>query len=191
MRSDALLAFVPIGGNLSLVAAAGVDVPSTNVIDLLGLGVGVVAPNTTSGNPIIGNTTVFGQADAQGVGGIRPELNVTIGTALVADTGTPTLNVQLQAAADDGTGNPSTYQTIGESGTITVAQGTANTLVARLPWLPPFPENLRPRFLRLNFEIPAGTNFSAGTIASALVTTVRDDWFQRQAAKNYTVAGIA
>lgn len=191
MRSDALLSFVPISGNLSLVAAAGVDVRATNVIDLLGLGVGVVAPDTLNGNPIIGNTTTFGQADAMGVGPARPELNVTIGTALVADTGTPTLNVQLQAAADDGTGNPGTYQTIGESGTLTVAQCTANTVIARLPWLPPFPENLRPRFLSLNFEIPAGTNFSAGTIASALVTTVRDDWFQRQAAKNYSVSGVA
>lgn len=191
MRTDAKLAFVPINGNLSLVAAAGVDVASTNTIDFLGLGVGVVAPDTNSGNPIIGNTSVFGQADAQGVGGERPELNVTIGTALVADTGTPTLNVQLQAAADDGTGNPSTWQTIGESGEISVAQGTANTVIARLPWLPPFPVNLRPRFLRLNFAIPAGTNFSAGTIASALVTTVRDDYFVSQAARNYSMSGIA
>jgi len=191
MRNDALLAFVAIGGNLSLVAAAGVDVASTNVIDFLGLGVGVVAPNTTTGNPIIGNTTNFGQADGMGVGSIRPELNVTIGTALVADTGTPTLNVQLQAAEDDGTGNPDTWQTIGESGEISVAQGTANTVVARLPYLPPFPENLRPRFLRLNFAIPAGTNFSAGTIASAIVTSVRDDWFGRQAAKNYDLSGVA
>jgi hypothetical protein len=34
---------------------------------------------------------------------------------------------------------------------------------------------------------PAGT-FTAGTIASALVTTVRDDEFQKYAAKNYSVA---
>lgn len=187
MRSDALLAFVPIGGNLSLVAAAGVDIPSTNVIDFLGLGVGVVAPSTTTGNPIIGNVSTYGQPDAMGVG-MRPELNITLGTALTADTGTPTLNVQLQAAEDDGTGNPDTWQTIGESGEISVAQGTANTVIARLPYLPPFPENLRPRFLRLNFAVPAGTNFATGTIASALVVPARDDWFNRQAAKNYTVA---
>lgn len=187
MRSDALLSFVPIGTALSLVAGAGVDVRAPGIIDLLGLGVGVVAPNS-NGNPIIGNVTTFGSPDAGGVGGIRPELNITVGTAAVAGTGTPTLNVQLQAAADDGTGNPGTYQTIGESGALTVAQLTANTVIARLPWLPPFPENLRPRFLSLNFEIPAATAFSALTIASALVTTVRDDWFQRQAAKNYAVS---
>lgn len=190
MYTDALLNFVAPNGNLSLVAAAGVDVRAPNVIDLLGLGVGVVAPDT-NGNPIIGNTTNFGQADAMGVSRVRPDLFVTVGTAAVADTGTPTLNVQLQAAADDGTGNPDTYQTLGESGPLTVAQLTADEIIARLPWLPPFPENLRPRFLSLNFEIPAGTNFSAGTISSALVTTGRDDPFQMQAAKNYSVSGVA
>ena len=182
MRNDALLAFVPDGAPLSLVAAAGVDVPSTNVIDLLGLGVGVLPTGQ-----IIGTPTTFGSPDAAGVG-TRPEIHVVVGTGLVADTGTPLLNVQLQAAPDDGTGNPGTYQTIGESGDLTVAQCPADTVIARLPFLPPFPENLRPRFLRLNFAIPAGTNFSAGTIASALVTPLRDDPFNRQSPKNYVVA---
>jgi len=188
MRIDALLSFVPIGSPLSLVAAAGVDVVAPNVIDLLGLGVGVVAPSTSSGHPIIGNTTVFGAADAGGVGGMRPELNVTTGTAFVNDTGTPTLNAQLQAAIDDGTGNPGTWNTLVQTGELATANLVANTVIARFPWVPPFPENLRPRFLRLNFAIPAGTNYSAGTIASALVVPCRDDWFQRQAAKNYAVS---
>lgn len=187
MRIDALLTFVPIGSPLSLVGGSGVSFP-TNPIDLLGLGVGVLAPQATNPSVIIGNVTTFGDPDAGGVGGKRPDLNVTMGTAATANAGTPTLNVQLQAAADDGTGNPSTYQTLGESGTLTVAQLTANTVIARLPWLPPFPENLRPRFIRLNFAIPAATSFLAGTIASALVVPLRDDWFQRQAARNYTVA---
>ncbi len=189
MLTDALLSFQSLGSPLSLVAGAGVDVRAPNIIDLLGLGVGVVAPS--NGNPIIGNTTTFGQADAMGVGGLRPDLVVTIGTALVADTGTPTLTVQLQAAADDGTGNPGTWQTLGESGEITAAQGTAGAIIARLPWLPPFPVNLRPRFLSLNFAIPAATSFTDGTIASALVAALRDDPFQTQAARNYTVAGVA
>jgi hypothetical protein len=48
MRSDALLAFVPIGGNLSLVAGAGVDIPSSQTIDLLGVGVGVAPPRSSA-----------------------------------------------------------------------------------------------------------------------------------------------
>lgn len=185
MRVDALLSFVAIGAPLSMVAGAGVDIPSTKTIDLLGLGVGVPAPQ--NGAPIIGNVDTFGAPDAGGVGGIRPELNITTGDAAFTSGGACTLNVQLQAAEDDGTGNPDTWVTLGESGPIALADLTAETVIARLPWLPPFPENLRPRFLRLNFEIPAGLNFTAGEIASALVTFVRDDWFQRQAAKNYTV----
>jgi len=57
----------------------------------------------------------------------------------------------------------------------------------RFPWLPPFPANLRPRFLRLLFQTPASLLFTAGTIASAVVTTTRDDQFNRNAANNYVV----
>lgn len=187
MRIDALLNFVPIGSPLSLVGGAGVDIFAPTVIDLLGLGVGVVAPSVLGGDPIIGNVTTFGAPDAGGVGGLRPELNLTMGTA-AATSNAATVTAQLQAAADNGTGNPSTYFTLSSSGAQAVANLTAGTVWFRTPWLPPFPENLRPRFLRLRFAFPAATNLTAGTIASALVTTVRDDWFNRQAAKNYNVA---
>ena len=102
---------------------------------------------------------------------------------------TSTLNVALQAAADLGTPTyqPSTWNTLAETGAIAVANLTANTVIARFPWLPPFPSNLRPRYLRLLFSI-ATANMTAGTIASAIVTLVRDDQFNKYAAKNYTVA---
>lgn len=183
MLIDSKLSFVAPGAALSLVAAAGVDVPSTNVIDLLGNGVGTTVTN------IYGNSTLPGQADAQGMGNMRPELVVAIGTAATAGTGTPTLNVQLQAAADNGSGSPGTYQTIVESGALTVAQLTAGQVIARIPWVPPFPANLRPRFLRLNFEIPAATAFGAGTIAFATVTQARDDLFHLQTPNNYVALG--
>jgi hypothetical protein len=184
MFIDALLSFVPVGAPLSLVAGAGVDVPSTNVIDLLGLGVGVTPDQ---GNVIIGNPTVFGAPDAMGVGGLRPELLVNVGTAFATGTAA-TLNVALQGAADDGTGNPSTWQTFEETGELTAAQLTANQTIMRLPWVPPFPANLRPRFLRLLFQVPAATLFTAGTIANAVVVPCRDDQFNKYAAKNYSVA---
>ena len=41
MLLDALLNFVQVGSPLSLVAGAGVAIPSPGIIDLLGLGVGV------------------------------------------------------------------------------------------------------------------------------------------------------
>lgn len=179
MITDALLNLVPPGAPLSLVAAAGVDVPSPFVIDMLGDGVGTAVRN------FWGNSTVPGQADGFGVGGKRPELNVTIGTALATGSAA-TLNVQWQGAPDNGSGSPGTWQTFGESGEITAAQGTAGAVIARLPFLPPFPLNERPRFLRLNFAIPAGTTFTAGTIASAVVVTTRDDWYVGQQPANYT-----
>ena len=39
MRTDALNTFVPYGAPLSMIGGAGVAIPSTNVIDLLGQGV--------------------------------------------------------------------------------------------------------------------------------------------------------
>lgn len=181
MRSDALLAFVPIGGNLSLVAGAGVDIPS-NVIDLLGKGVGV-APGS-----IIGNATLFGSD--QGIGGFRPEINAVIGTALTA-VAASTLTGKLQAAADQGAaGNyqPDTWNTIAQTGAMTAAQLAAGTVFLRFPFLPAFPATLRPRFLRLLFSPSAGGSFSAGTVAAALVTFVRDDQANKLAARNYSVS---
>ena len=182
MRSDALLAFVPIGAPLSIVLNSGQNV-SSGIIDLLGEGVGLAPTN------IIGSqTAIFGQADAMGVGGMRPELNVTVGTAGVGATST--LNVALQAAADQGAAGgyqPSTWNTLAETGVIAVANLTANTVIARFPWLPPFPANLRPRYLKLLFSV-ATANMTAGTISSAIVTTVRDDQFNKFAAKNFSVA---
>jgi hypothetical protein len=189
MITDNLLAFVPIGSPLSLVGGAGVAIRS-GVIDLAGVGSGNAPPN------IIGNATLFGQADGMGVGNQRPELNVTIGTALAGAAGL-TLNVKLQAAPDTGSGGgyvPGAWQSIGGQDGITLAQGAAGTVIARLPWLPPFPEGLRPRFLSLLFSPvsnggadPSG-QFTAGTISSAVVVMSRDDYFINQQPRNYAVS---
>jgi hypothetical protein len=186
MISDALVAFVPIGGNLSLVAGGGIAIPSL-VLDLLGQGVGQAPFN------IIGNAAVFGTDE--GVGGRRPELNVAIGTAVTAAAGT-TLKVALQAAADLGAaGNyqPGTWTDIVSQDNIALANLTAGAVIFRSPFLPTMPPNLLPRFLRLLFSpqlanvTPSGS-FTAGTIGSATVTMVRDDQANKFAARNYKVA---
>ena len=176
MILDAMLSFIPIGGNIAVTSTA----VASDVVDLLGQGV------NTAPQSIFGTTTVFGQADAMGVGGARPELNVTTGTAAWA--GGTSLNVALQGAIDSGTPTyaPGTWNTFAETGAILTANLTASLVIARFPWLPPFPANLRPRYLRLLFT-PVGT-FTAGAIASALVTLVRDDQFNKYAASNYKVA---
>lgn len=182
MISDAQLAFVPLSAPLSLVGGAGVSIPSL-VLDLLGAGVGVAPPN------IIGNAALFG-ADV-GVGGrLRPEIQCSIGAACTTGN-SATLNAALQAAVDQGAGGnfqPGTWNTIAETGPIAAANLTAGQIIARFPFLPTFPAGLRPRFLRMLFQIPAATNFNAGTIAAALVVLVRDDLNQKNAARNYVVA---
>jgi hypothetical protein len=191
MLTDAILnTLVPPGAPLSLVGAAGESFPS-GLIDLLGLGAGVPPRSAVAGvtgGLIIGNVATFGQPGGMAVGK-RPELNVTIGTSL-ATSDSCTLNAALQAAPDSGAGGgyqPGAWQTIAETGPLTAAQCPAGTVIMRFPWLPPFPANLRPRFLRILFQTASGLLFTAGTIASAVVTTTRDDQFNRNAANNYVV----
>lgn len=186
MRSDALVAFIPIGAPLSLVGGAGITIPS-NIIDLLGAGVGVPPPS------IIGNAALFGTD--MGVGGKRPELNISVGTAFVGAAG-QLLKIALQAAPDTGVGGnyqPGAWVDVDSQDGLTAANLTAGAVPFRSPWIPTMPPGLRPRFMRLLFSpmtataLPSGS-FSAGTIASALVTTVRDDQANRYASKNFSVS---
>lgn len=181
MLIDALVSFLAPGSNLSIVAAAGVGTPS-NTVDLYGFGVGV--PATGSGGNIIGQAPVIG-GDA-GIGQNRPEINVVVGTTLTTANGA-TLNVALQAAVDNGTGNPGSWNILAETGPIAAANLSSGQIIARFPFLPAFPANLRPRFLRLLFQVPAATNFTAGTISSAAVTMCRDDTANKFAYRNYAV----
>lgn len=183
MFVDAGAAFVLPGAPLSLVAGAGINIPSA-VYDLSGFGVGVTDTNTLG----VSNTGVITKFGTDfGIGALKPQLVVTIGTALTT-ANSATLNLALQAAADDGTNNPSTWQTLEETGALTAAQCAANTRIMRLSFPPNFPANLRPRFMRLLAQVPAATNFTAGTIASAFITVVPDEYGIGQAARNYWVA---
>ncbi len=188
MRSDALVAFIPIGAPLSLAnLGAGVTI-ATNPLDLLGLGVGI---NPTAAN-IIGNAVLFGTD--LGVGGKRPELNISVGVAFTGAVG-QLLKIALQAAPDLGIGGnfqPGTWQDVVSQDNIALANLTAGAVPFRSPWIPDMPPGLRPRFMRLLFSpmtataLPSGS-FTAGTIASALITTVRDDQANKFASKNFTV----
>lgn len=181
---DALDTFIFPSAPLSLVAAAGVSIASPVTIDLLGTGVG-----TAPSQSIIGQATVFGQPGGMGIGGLRPELFCSIGVAL-ATANSATLNLALQASADSGAAGgylPLAWDTLAETGPMAAASLPAGTIFARFPWLPPFPANLRPRYLRLYAQIPAATNFTAGTIAAAVSVLTRNDSFNKYAYANYKV----
>lgn len=181
MRIDSTLAFVPFGTPLSIVGATGASFQS-QVIDLLGSGVGTAPAN------IIGNATVFGQDIGIGGGGPQPTLLVTVGTAFVTG-GSATLNVQLQGAVDSGapTYAPGSWITLVETGTLAASVLTAGQVIARFDMPPAVPPGTLPRYLRINFVTPSGQQFSAGTIAFAYPTYVRDDQANKFAASNYVV----
>jgi hypothetical protein len=176
--SDALLSLIPTQAPLSLVGLASVR---SSILDFLGQGAGTQPQN------IIGNTTLFGQPDAMGVGHTRLELEIATGAAAFVGAGV-SLNVQLQYAADLGTPTfqPDTWTTAVETGAIVVGSLAANTLIFKNPLVPPPPGLNRPRFFSLNFVMTGGL-FTTGVINYALLTPSRDDLVQKYASKNYTV----
>lgn len=180
MLIDSLVSFTPYNVPLSIVGGAGVAIPS-QIIDLLGSGVGTAPQN------IIGNRTVFG-ADV-GIGGLRPQMEVIVTTAFVTGNAA-TLNIQFQAAIDTGAGGfyqPGTWNTLSETGPITAANLAIQACVARWDFFASLPVNLQPRFLRLNFAPLTATNFSAGAVVAPVVL-VRDDQANRFMPANYSVA---
>lgn len=179
MMTDSLLAFVPINGNLSLVGATGATFPSTNTYDILGQGVGTAPLN------IIGTPTIFGSDE--GIGGKKLQLEITVGTGFVT-ANAATLAIRFEGAPDLGTPTylPGTWGIFSDTGPMAAANLTAGTVI-RMDWPAAFPANFDPRYYRLLFVTPAGTNFSAGTIASAIPVFVRDDQNNKFAAKNFSV----
>jgi hypothetical protein len=181
--TDGLLNFVGPNYPLSLVIGAGLAARS-NIIDLLGIGVGM----NPASQSIIGNRTLWGTDF--GIDMLKAQIQCAVGTAFVTANGA-TLNVQFQAAPDSGVAGgfqPGAWTTLVETGPIAAANLTAAAIIARFDYPPAVPVSFQPRFISLNFATPTGANFSAGSIANALVTMARDDYSAAYAAKNFSVA---
>lgn len=182
MQLDSLTNFIAPGSTpVSAVGAAGATIALGAPLDLLGSGVGTAPAN------IIGNTSVFGVDP--GIGRIRPDIQINIGTAF-ATGNAATATFALQYAADQGAAGgyqPSTWYTSSETNAHAVGALPANTVI-RMDITPAPPEVPTPRYVRLILYPPAATNMSAGTITFAGLTMMRDDQVNRQAAGNYTVA---
>lgn len=176
MITDQLVSFLPPESNIPILGAA----VRSNIFDILGLGLGITP---AEGNRIIGSRTLFG-ADT-GIGGVKPQVQCAVGSAAFA--GGTSLIAAFQGAEDDGTGNPDTWQTFIQTGSILTADLTANAVFGRFDWPPEFPVGFQPRFLSLLFT-PTGT-FNAGAVAYSVVTMGRPDNANRFAGKNFVVAG--
>lgn len=98
------------------------------------------------------------------------ELHVDVMVSLTGNTGT--LQVQLQAAPDNGSGAPGAYANLLLSPVYTIAQLTAGSRIVRYPW-PVIQQAFGnsdvnpPRFLRLNYVVGSGP-FTAGSVLSYL-----------------------
>ena len=184
MIIDALLTFVPPTAPLSLVSAAAGYTARSFVIDELGQGVG------TAPLSIIGNRSVFGSD--MGIDWVKPRIMITVGTAFATST-SATLNIQFQGSVDSGAAgvpaySPNAWTTYIETGAIAASNLTANAQI-RMDFANSIPFSVLPRFYSLNFVVAptASGIFTAGTISSAVVTMVTDDYKVAYAAKNYTV----
>lgn len=157
---------------LSNNQAITVTAPSTGVYDTAGLGVGVPVTNITGiangATAVFGNDVGAGGPEASG-----PQLLAVVGNAFTAG-GAGTLQVQLQAAIDDGTGNPSTWDTILETDTYALAVLTAGRKIADFTVPRRYPGQGFPRFYHLNYVVATGP-MTAGSISFAGLVTGIDD----------------
>jgi hypothetical protein len=154
--------------NSSLIASA-VSVPSENVIDLAGVGVGQAPPNYFGVQDL-----VFGEDIGIGDGASPPVLTVIVGTTFTtANAGT--LTVALQYSIDSGAPGytPSAWVTALQTGAIAVANLTAGQQIAEMTMPPRAPGQGMPRFIRLLYIV--ANAFTAGTIAFAGINTGRND----------------
>lgn len=154
----------------SLASAFAISATTAGtVFDVTGAGSGN-APSMIAGvNGSTGAAVPIGFDIGAGDGIAIPEVFWTVPTAFVS-AGGATMQIQLQAAPDNGSNSPGTYQTITQTSTFTAGQLSANTVGQfQVPSVAPnWIGEALPRFYRLNFVVGTST-FSAGAITASLV----------------------
>ena len=153
------MAFLDQALKFSDAQAITVSAASTNLYDITGAGSGNVPPMSFG-------TTGLAAAD-MGMGeGIRPNILVSVAEAFTA-AGAATLQIQVQAAPDNGSGSPGTYTTILETAAIPKATLTLGANF-QLPLPPLAVGEVLPRFYRLNYVVATGP-MTAGKLNSSLL----------------------
>lgn len=153
---------------LANVQAITSTAAGTVVFDVTGAGANVVPPMITGVNGTTGAAVVIGFDIGAGDGFAIPEVTWEVGQSFVS-AGGATLQVQLQAAPDNGSGGVGNYQTIVQTSTFTAGQLAANVIgqFQVPPVAPNWVGEAMPRFYRLNFVVGTST-FSAGNITAYL-----------------------
>lgn len=154
---------------LSIGQTVRVSAASTNVYDTAGTGVGQ-APGEIFGV----QSTVYGR-DIGGGGPLvgAPQLIALVGTAFSAG-GPATLQFQLQAAIDNGSYEPGSWDIINETDAIPVADLLAGSMPAAFTVPQGYLGQGFPRFYQLYYNVGSGP-MTGGTIAFAGFLTGIDD----------------
>jgi Bbp16 len=159
---------------LSSAQAITVTAPSSRIIDVSGQGSGN-APGVIYGT----QASVFGEdIGTGGPAASAPQLAVFVSTTFTAG-GAATLTIQLQAAIDNGSNAPSTWDTIAQSDAIPVADlttGLPNEPIWSVTVPRRYPSQGLPRFYRVNYVVATGP-MTAGALNAAIATGVDDPVF--------------
>lgn len=144
----------------------------SSVIDMLG----GVAINK-------GNATAWGQDLGIGDGEAIPKIACFIGTGFTT-VNSATLNVAFQGSTDS-----STWTTYVETGPIPASKLIAGAKIAAFDWpLRDVEATALPRYIRLLYQLPAATAFTAGSIFLAGIVIQRGDWAAGQYPSNFIAA---
>lgn len=173
------MAFVDTSLQLSTAQAITSTAASTVIYDVTGAGSGV-APNL-----VFGTTSVFGADMGTGDGEAGVYIYLQVSTAFVSGGGA-TLQVQVQAAIDNGSNAPSSYTTIDQTGTFTAAQLVAGATL-RLRLQPVTIGEAVPRFYRLNYVVATST-FSAGAVNAYVMLNAPSGTLVSQYPSNFASA---
>lgn len=152
----------------SIATSATTTLVSTTTYDVTGAGVGVASGMITGVNGSTGATQPVGFDIGAGDGMAIPEVYWNFPAGVNAAS-TGTLQLQIQAAADNGSNQPLTWYTIAQTSAMTTTDLVINA--NGQIQVPPVPFNFgesMPRFYRLAYVIATST-FSAGTISANLV----------------------
>lgn len=145
---------------LSNAQAITSTAPSTTIYDVSGAGAG----NAT--NLIIGNASVLGVDMGAGDGIAKPVAYFTVGTTFTTSNAA-TLQIQIQAAIDNGSNSPASYTTIVETDALAATVLVAgNNIQIDLP--PVTFAEAYPRFYRFNYVVGTGI-FTAGAMTGGIL----------------------
>jgi len=179
---DSATAFVQPNSAFSLIGVAGSDLQIGNVVDLMGVGVGVAPPN------IIGNRSLYGVDP--GIG-FKPVVEINI-LAGLATGNAMTAEFAIQYAPDTGSAGgylPGTWENASTTGPKAVSEYPAGTQIRMdLPPAPPDQQLPPPRYIRAVLVGEAAKNLNAGTVQFAGIVMSRTDPVNKNAPNNYVQA---